>query len=518
MKNKIMILGALLLTLMGTSCHEDADPMVAYAFNDNLSWKEATDSYAGKFRLFWKAMNQNYTLWDYEKECGIDWDEVYDKYLPKFEALDEPGTEVSDSVLKELLTEVVSPLHDGHMSVEFMNHQTNNAVRVMPGLLRFEQRDDYKIANGFSPDLSAYYLSNMLTDYKEYDCTAVALLRRVLRDKGLGLDWAKNRIAVLENLERLTDGEAKELMGLKGLVYDIEKLVKMNVSKAMFNEYNTIVTQYAYLNVPYLEPINPKFNDYGIRVQYALTNDNIAYLSISMFALSLYLVDQYFEEEFPNATAREKEIREHVQKIWNSWFDNIQKLHKSGQLNGVIIDVRSNPGGMINDAKYVFGALMPAGDLQYGWARYKRGVGRYDYTPLMPKMSFTMQDQHEVIDDKPIVVMANSFSVSMSEMTSLSAKVTKNATVIGKRTFGGLCALTDNSSFSDYYSGHIGVRNETPVYVYLPTECIFDINKKPLDSVGVTPDIEVDFDTQEYQATGFDSQLDRALEFIRTGK
>ena len=204
--------------------------------------------------------------------------------------------------------------------------------------------------------------------------------------------------------------------------------------------------------------------------------------------------------------------------IWNAWFDNIQKLHKSGQLNGVIIDVRSNPGGMINDARFVFGALMPAGDLQYGWARYKRGVGRYDYTPLMPKMSFTMENEHEIIDDKPIVVMANGFSVSMAEMTSLSAKVTKNATLIGKRTFGGLCALNDNSNFSDYYAGHIGVSGETPVYVYLPTECIFDIDKKPLDGIGVTPDIEVDFNEEQFKATGNDSQFDRALEFIRTGK
>ena len=59
-KNKIMILGALLLTLVATSCHEDADPMVAYAFDDNQSWEEARNSYAGKFRVFWKAMNQNY--------------------------------------------------------------------------------------------------------------------------------------------------------------------------------------------------------------------------------------------------------------------------------------------------------------------------------------------------------------------------------------------------------------------------------------------------------------------------
>ena len=466
-KNKIMILGALLLTLVATSCHEDADPMVAYAFEDNQSWAEAKSSYAGKFRVFWKAMNQNYTLWDYEKECGLDWDEVYEKYLPKFEALDEPGTEVSDSVLKALMTEMVAPLHDGHMSVTFTNHQTKNNVRVSPGSKRFEERDDYKLAKNFSPDLRAYYMNNQLIDYQVYDCTVVGQLRRVAMEKGLGLDWARTRLKELKDLPRLTDGEVKEMMGLNGLVNELETLFKKDITKAMVNEYNTIVTQYDYLDVPFLEPVNTAFVDDGIRIQYALTTDNIAYLNFSMFGLSLYLIDAYFKEEFPNATAREKE---------------------------------------------------PAGDLQYGWARYKRGVGRYDYTPLMPKMSFTMEDSHEVIDDKPIVVMANGFSVSMAEMTSLSAKVTQNATLIGKRTFGGLCALNDNSNFSDYYAGHIGVSGVTPVYVYLPTECIFDIDKKPLDGIGVTPDIEVDFNEEQFKATGNDSQFDRALEFIRTGK
>ena len=52
----------------------------------------------------------------------------------------------------------------------------------------------------------------------------------------------------------------------------------------------------------------------------------------------------------------------------------------------------------------------------------------------------------------------------------------------------------------------------------LPTECIFDINEKPLDGIGVTPDIEVDFNQELYNSTGSDSQFDRALEFIRTGK
>jgi C-terminal processing protease CtpA/Prc len=43
------------------------------------------------------------------------------------------------------------------------------------------------------------------------------------------------------------------------------------------------------------------------------------------------------------------------------------------------------------------------------------------------------------------------------------------------------------------------------------------MDKKPLEGIGVTPDIEVAFDPDEYETNGNDTQIDRALQFIRTG-
>ena len=77
--------------------------------------------------------------------------------------------------------------------------------------------------------------------------------------------------------------------------------------------------------------------------------------------------------------------------------------------------------------------------------------------------------------------------------------------------------MTDSSDFSKNYTGYIGVEDETPVYVYLPVVGVFDKNKKMLDGYGVEPDIEVDFDKDEYKNTGYDTQLNRALQYIRTG-
>ena len=47
MKNKIMILGALMLSI--TSCHKDSDIALNYAYEDIMAFSEAKESFAGEF-------------------------------------------------------------------------------------------------------------------------------------------------------------------------------------------------------------------------------------------------------------------------------------------------------------------------------------------------------------------------------------------------------------------------------------------------------------------------------------
>lgn len=519
MKKKNMIIaGALLLTtLTVTSCHEEADTLVTYAYDDAMAFRQAEKSYAGKFRVFWNAMNQNYLLWDFEKENGLDWDAIYDEYLPKFEALDKPGTQVSDSLLRSLLDEMVAPLHDGHMYVKFKNHQTNNYVMSIPGITRYFKRPDFEETNHFDSNLSGYEKAGLLKRHLAYGASAFNQLYRMLEVKGVGRQWVKTRIEELRAKSSLTERELMQYEGLCALDDELEDLLPVEEGVEFLNNFNSIVDKYSYLKVPFLEKIDPRFNDYPLALQFAQTKDDIVYLQMSQFGLTTYLHDASFKEAL-GGVKRNEEIRQHVVQIWQAWFDAIQDLHKSGKLRGVIIDVRNNPGGMTYDANYVLGALLPSGGQLYGWARFKRGVGRYDYSPLMPMHMPTMDAPHEVIDDKPIVILANARSVSMSEITTLSAKQVKNAIVIGRRTYGGLCGLLPNKYNTENYSGHIGVEGTTPVYVYTPTVCVLDMDKKSLDGIGIEPDIEVGFDYEEFERTGMDSQFDRALEYIRTGK
>ena len=104
------------------------------------------------------------------------------------------------------------------------------------------------------------------------------------------------------------------------------------------------------------------------------------------------------------------------------------------------------------------------------------------------------------------------------QIAAQCVKTMPNGTTLGKRSFGAICALSGNESNSFNYAGHIGVKGVTPVYGYVPSMASFTLDKKLIEAEGITPDIEVDFDIPLFNTTGKDTQIDRALQFIRTGK
>ena len=428
----------MLLLVLVTSCREESDALQNYAFNDGLAFEKAQKSYAGKFKVLWKALDQNYGIWDYERSQGVDWDAVYDEYLPKYEALDKRD-DVTDDELQKLLEATLAPLHDGHFAAQMENHQTGNFVVTVPSNTRTKERDDFEAMKNTTHNLSAYLpaafggTGNQILDYKEAD-THIA-----------------------------------------------------------------------------------EMGEYGITVKYALFKDNIAYFYFSGFYLTLYLNDEKYQKIFGKANAATQQLALAVRQAWQAWFDKVQELHASGQLKGVVIDLRNNGGGMLDDNQYVLGSMLPSGGFEVAFSRFKRGVGRYDYSPLSPFKVPTLETAHETITE-PIVVLTNCGSVSMAEITSLGCQSLPNGTLIGKRTHGGLCSLqSDPSVYYENYSGIIGEMNKTPIYLYIPHMTTISKEGKLFEGVGLTPDIEVDLDVTQYQATGRDTQLERALQFCTTG-
>lgn len=511
--NRIYTL-ALAATVMLTavSCRQDSDELLPYGYRDNYLFDKAKGSFAAQFQILWNGLSQNYGIWDVEKDVyGLDWDAVYDQYLPKFEALDRQEN-VSDDDLRALMEDVLRPLHDGHLSADLYNYRTNNYVSVYPSKLRNVTRSDF---NTTTQNVSETAYDADIIEERTGEMTADAALYSLLY--GESSEWLTAQISALESKAAPTELDLFNLKSLKELRQELGKIEEMESDAEMITANNVLCMKYAFLNVPGLQLYTPQLyeNNY-LRVQYILFQGNIAYLRFNKFGLSPFLNREAAAEAFAQTTPGDAALIESVREAWTAWFNTIQQLKGSGRLGGVIIDLRNNGGGSLDDAQYVMGALLPAGSIEFAKCRFKRGTGRYDYSPMMPLAADTYEGEHAVVTER-VAVLTNCHSISMSEMSALMAKRMPAARVIGTRTWGGVCALQGEDSYSENYASHIGVAHETPVYVYLPTCCSFTPEGKSYEGIGVEPDIEVALDEAAYTATGRDSQLDRALQYIRTG-
>jgi C-terminal processing protease CtpA/Prc len=102
-----------------------------------------------------------------------------------------------------------------------------------------------------------------------------------------------------------------------------------------------------------------------------------------------------------------------------------------------------------------------------------------------------------------VIVLLNEESISQSEWTAMCFQTTGNTTIIGSQTAG-----TDGNVFElDFKGFHT---RYTGIGVYYP-------NKRETQRIGIIPDIEVKPTIKGIQE-GKDEVLDRALQFIETGK
>lgn len=547
MKNfKYLITSVAVLSAMLASCRQDNTNLLSYEDYDAYYYSEANSSYAGQFKGVWNAMNNNYPIWDYET---VDWDDVYDKYLPKFEDLDKRianGDTIPSSEIKDLYDSVIGPLQDGHFILQFKNLQTGEFTYSRP----FTQKDvpegaDKDSFEVIQENVQYFIPDNQVYGVKKADTFYVDKANFVLKQVLKVLDPLLQRFQDLKAKEFLTTEEIIEFNEIRRFVLKIDRLelygidpltqldrkLKELLNKDTQNEsseddsteeteedteeykeysYNTLVEEFEqYGMLPWSDELDD-LSDFFLYT--AQLSDNVMLLKYNHFSLTGFI-----ENSFQSETA--KNMQEHFTDAYNLWFDGIQELHKAGKLKGIIIDIRGNGGGYTNDFQYTLGALLPEGGYKVGKVRVKNGVGRLDYAPLTDEYAPTLSVEHEVIDDVPIVVLANTRSISMAEEISIIAKQIPNAYVIGNQTWGGMNGLNSGHPYySETYSSCVGNFNKTSFALYIPSAASFYDGYGLLENKGVTPDIEVDFDPNKYLSTKHDTQLDRALEFIKTGK
>jgi carboxyl-terminal processing protease len=111
-------------------------------------------------------------------------------------------------------------------------------------------------------------------------------------------------------------------------------------------------------------------------------------------------------------------------KTGDNVIDAISELKKKGDLKGVVLDLRNNPGGVLNAAVAVSDAFLESGLIVYTDGRVEDAKMRFSATP------------NDVLNGAPIVVLINSGSASASEIVAGALQDHKRAIIMGEKTFG----------------------------------------------------------------------------------
>ena len=226
-----------------------------------------------------------------------------------------------------------------------------------------------------------------------------------------------------------------------------------------------------------------------------LIDGDILYLYFNDFSLSDYLGKNSTEDEV---------------KV-NMVIDNYLNIISTRQdLKGVIIDVRNNSGGNARDLETVLGSLIDSPRL-LGFSRQKNGMGMYDFSPF-GEIFINPHERHLLNKKAVLVGLCDMGSVSCAEETSAFIKDLPNGYLIGKRTFGATCPLSNLSEIE--HTGTFGsILGDH--YVYLPAYLILFGEKRILyEGVGVAPNETVPFDANLFEEKREDNQLNAAIDYI----
>ena len=131
-----------------------------------------------------------------------------------------------------------------------------------------------------------------------------------------------------------------------------------------------------------------------------------------------------------------------------------------GRLNGLVLDLRGNPGGLTAEAHSLINMFIPGGDLFY-FSRHNKVVKRHTADPARATFA-----------DLRLTVLVDKKSASSSEIVAGSLKQRGRATLVGEKTFGkGIGQsnfnLPDGSGFrlTDFHIG-LPVEGQSRMVLY----------------------------------------------------
>lgn len=186
-------------------------------------------------------------------------------------------------------------------------------------------------------------------------------------------------------------------------------------------------------------------------------------------------------------------VLEFENNIYNQFKEEYTKLMEEKKVEGLIIDLRNNPGGIVSETVKIADLLCGEGKIVE--TVYRDGSKRVYTSDAATKCLV------------PIVVLVNENSASASEILAGAIKDLKQGTLVGKKTFGkgivqSIVPLNEGGAVS------------------VTTAKYYTASGIEIHGNGITPDVEVDISdinrglTVDYNK---DEQLRKAVEILNKG-
>lgn len=157
------------------------------------------------------------------------------------------------------------------------------------------------------------------------------------------------------------------------------------------------------------------------------------------------------------------------------------------KVKALVLDLRYNPGGNLDAVVEVARYFIPEGLIVY--TEDKSGARR----------EFSSDGSKQV--DLPLAVLINEYSASAAEILSGAIQDTGSGTLIGTTTYGkgivqSIKSLGDGTA------------------IKITTSAYFTPNGRNIQGSGISPDIELEYDTEAAEKDETDNQVNKAIEIL----
>ncbi len=182
---------------------------------------------------------------------------------------------------------------------------------------------------------------------------------------------------------------------------------------------------------------------------------------------------------------------------------HLEGLYKQGQLKGLILDLRNDPGGLLHGALAISSAFLPAKSLVVSTDGRAEDAKRKFYAVAQDyagRGDDVLKRLPAAVKTVPMVVLVNGGSASASEIVAGALQDHKRAKVMGMQTFGKGSVQTI-----------VPLQQPPGTAIKLTTARYYTPNGRSIQALGISPDIQVE-DPSDTLTRVREADLQRHLE------